>query len=90
MVLPRPQLEALDIAYRRIPVLAIGKDVFCDSGLIVDALVELGVTKGVESDKGDTAYRVWGDNTFQNALSMVPSQALTPAFVKDRETIFRK
>jgi len=36
---PRPELlELLGIAYRRVPVLAIGNDVYCDSSLIVSVL----------------------------------------------------
>jgi hypothetical protein len=36
IVLPRPILEKLDITYRRIPILAIGKDVYADSSLIIE------------------------------------------------------
>jgi len=38
MVPPRPQLEALGIDYRRVPVLAIGRDVYCDTMIIATAL----------------------------------------------------
>ncbi|KAM6488949.1 hypothetical protein JOM56_015585 [Amanita muscaria] len=38
-VLPRPEIkDALGIAYRRIPILAIGRDVYCDTSLISVAL----------------------------------------------------
>jgi len=38
-MLPRPELSSLlGIAYRRIPVLAIGNDVYCDTSLIASAL----------------------------------------------------
>ena len=37
--MPRPDLaERLGVTYRRIPVLAIGKDVYCDSSLIASVL----------------------------------------------------
>jgi len=86
MVLPRPDLEALGITYRRIPLLAVGKDVYCDSALIIDTIVE---TLGkIPSGPHDNAYHAWGENTFQEALGLVPPQALSPEFVKDRETIF--
>ena len=39
--LPREQLEELGIKYRRIPILAIGRDVYCDSKLIIDKLEQL-------------------------------------------------
>lgn len=38
-MMPRPKLrEAFNLTYRRIPVLAIGRDVYCDTALICDAL----------------------------------------------------
>ncbi len=39
MTLPRPEvIELLGIGYRRIPLLAIGNDVYCDTALIVPQL----------------------------------------------------
>lgn len=39
MTLPRPDLaDQLGVKYRRIPVLAIGNDVYCDSSLIASVL----------------------------------------------------
>jgi len=38
-MLPRPEItDLLGITYRRIPILAIGNDVYCDTSLIVSAL----------------------------------------------------
>ncbi|KAJ7720803.1 hypothetical protein B0H16DRAFT_1896741 [Mycena metata] len=38
-ILPRPEIsELLGVTYRKIPVLAIGNDVYCDTSLIVSAL----------------------------------------------------
>lgn len=39
--MPRPDLERLGIAYRRIPILAIGRDVYCDTRIIIDKLEKL-------------------------------------------------
>ena len=39
--MPRPDLAALGVQYRRIPVLAIGRDIYCDSRLILEKLEEL-------------------------------------------------
>ncbi|KIV92321.1 hypothetical protein PV10_06773 [Exophiala mesophila] len=39
--LPRPMLEKLGIKYRRIPILAIGRDIYCDTRLIISKLEEL-------------------------------------------------
>ncbi|KAH6652683.1 hypothetical protein BKA67DRAFT_592948 [Truncatella angustata] len=40
-ILPRPDLAALGIAYRRIPLLSIGRDVYADTRLILSKLEEL-------------------------------------------------
>jgi glutathione S-transferase len=37
-MLPRPDISALGIAYRRIPLLAIGRDIYADTRLILDKL----------------------------------------------------
>lgn len=30
-LIPRPELESIGITYRRVPILAVGKDIYCDS-----------------------------------------------------------
>src|SRR3954468_23611809 len=37
-VMPKPDLTALTGGYRRTPVLQIGADIYCDTGLIADVL----------------------------------------------------
>lgn len=89
IVLPRKDLEELGITYRRIPILAIGKDVYCDSSLIIDVIVSTLVKSGsIETSPADKAFEDWGSTVFQESLGLVPQQALSPEFVKDRETIF--
>lgn len=39
-MLPRPDINALGVAYRRIPIMAIGSDVYCDTRLIIQKLEE--------------------------------------------------
>jgi glutathione S-transferase len=39
--MPRPDLACIDVNYRRIPILALGKDVICDSRLIISTLEKL-------------------------------------------------
>src|ERR1700743_3231645 len=39
--LPRPDLEALGVNYRRIPVLSVGRDIYCDTLLILETLEKL-------------------------------------------------
>lgn len=36
--MPRPDLDALNVNYRRIPVLSIGRDIYCDTRLILRKL----------------------------------------------------
>ena len=37
-VMPKPDLTALTGGYRRVPLLQVGNDVFCDTGLMADVL----------------------------------------------------
>jgi glutathione S-transferase len=85
-ILPRPILERLDITYRRIPVLSIGKDVYVDSARIVD---ELQRRYGkLARSPADKAYETFGITTFAMSVNVIPVAAVTPEFKKDRETIF--
>lgn len=86
LVLPRPILEKLDITYRRIPLLAFGKDVYADSSLIIDE-VQSRYGK-LPTTPADKAYEIFGVQIFASALNVIPTAALTPEFIKDRLTIF--
>ena len=87
-MLPRKDLERLGITYRRIPLLAVGKDVYCDSSLIVDLIVN-GLAPGkVPTSLADKAWEAYGYETFMATLSLAPDAFLNPDFVKDRQTIF--
>ena len=89
-VLPRPDLKALSITYRRIPLLAIGRDVYADSSAILSAILNrLGASEKIETTPADAAYEAWGNETFKSVLPLLPPQATqSEAFVKDRESIF--
>ncbi len=41
VIMPKPRLVPLTGGYRRIPVLQIGADVWCDTGIIIRKLEEL-------------------------------------------------
>ncbi len=41
MIMPKPELQALTGGYRRIPLLQIGADIYCDTALIADVLEHL-------------------------------------------------
>lgn len=78
-VMPRPDLALLDVGYRKMPLLAIGRDVYCDSRLIISkleklypnstlapaTLAEAGVRKLFEN------YTVDG-GIFANAVKLMP------------------
>ena len=88
-VMPRPELEKIGVNYRRIPVMAVGKDVYCDSQAIIDYI--MGHYEGPVLPKSAPipAMKVLGDNIFRTAMICIPPQALTPEFVKDRAPVFR-
>lgn len=89
VVLPRPDLEALGITYRRIPLLAVGKDVYCDSTKIIDlTLSKLAKSGALATSPADKAWEDWGISTFKLGIFLVPEQAMKPDFIKDRKTIF--
>ena len=88
VVLPRKDLEALGITYRRIPVLAVGKDVYCDSSLIIDLILDKVGKYHILTSPADKAWESWGYETFMAVLTLIPHDFLTPDFVKDRQTIF--
>jgi glutathione S-transferase len=41
ITMPRPDLQAIGVAYRRIPLMTIGKDVYCDTRIMLRKLEEL-------------------------------------------------
>ena len=91
VVLPRPDLEALGITYRRIPLLAVGRDVYCDTALIFDVVLNTLASKGaaVPTSPADKAWESWGYQTFLAVLTLAPGAIVDDEkFVKDRETIF--
>nr|POF27668.1 hypothetical protein CFP56_71477 [Quercus suber] len=87
-LLPRKELEALGITYRRIPLLAIGKDVYADSRLIIDTILNTLGKGDVITSAADKAFQDWGQSTFEEILEVVPTSFLSEDFVKDRESIF--
>lgn len=103
MILPRPDLaDRLGVKYRLVPVLAIGRDVYCDSSLIADTLERrfppsegFGTLfpnrKG--SNKADTGMikafaMTYADRTLGGLGSqMLPYQKFKPDFLKDRSAV---
>lgn len=103
MTLPRPELgEKLGVSYRRIPILAIGNDVYCDSSLIANALERhFPPSEGykslfpprIDGGKSDTGLvkllcMYWTDRKlFPMAASSLPYAKFPPAFLKDRSAV---
>ncbi|CAO2657780.1 Nn.00g039060.m01.CDS01 [Neocucurbitaria sp. VM-36] len=98
-VMPRPDLAAINVGYRKIPIVAIGKDIYCDSRLIISkleslypdsplapsTLAEAGVRKLFEN------YTVDG-GIFGNAVKVMPywtdsGLLQNKVFLDDRQTL---
>lgn len=86
MVLPRPILTELGITHRRIPLLAIGKDIFCDSSCAISALEKL--SNKLLAGPSDKAYETYGDAIISALLRSFPVEAFQ-GIIDDRATIFR-
>ncbi|TEB30237.1 hypothetical protein FA13DRAFT_1734066 [Coprinellus micaceus] len=100
MVLPRPEISGeLGINYRRIPILAIGNDVYCDSNLIVSVLerrfpASAGYSTLLPAGKdGRTTHtglvkefsKYYVENAlFNNATGLISWDKLPAPFLKDR------
>lgn len=66
VTMPRPDLAAIGVSYRRIPVVAIGKDIYCDTLLIIQKLEALipGSNLGAQTGVGKLLERLlekWTD-----------------------------
>jgi glutathione S-transferase len=97
--MPRPDLELIGVGYRKIPLMAVGGDVYCDSRCIISKLeslypdsalspstpAEIGIRKLLESWTIDGGI-------FANAVKMMPywheaSFLSNEAFVDDRQKL---
>lgn len=94
-MLPRPDVERLGIAYRRIPILAIGKDVYLDTRLQLRKLEELpGTEPKLGSKRGDDqaverllSVMATDGGVFRTAAALLPTNLpllQDPAFQRDR------
>lgn len=93
--MPRPDLESIGVRHRRIPVMAIGRDVYCDSRLIIDKLEQLfpdGVLGASQPDQRGVQKLLekWTIDAglFPRASQLIPTSMpllSDPKFTKDRE-----
>lgn len=94
-MLPRPDLKLLNVNYRRIPLLAIGKDVYCDTRIILQKLEDFfpeGCLGASEPDQKaiQKLLETWAIQAglFNRASQLIPpSMPLLndPKFQRDRE-----
>jgi len=98
-IMPRPDLAGLGISYRRIPVLAIGRHVYCDSRLILQVLQERYPLYGISMSGAHKAIQRllqdWtNDQIFSHATNCLPFErsaiGSNPAFLKDRSEAFSR
>ena len=98
---PRPDLEALGVKYRRIPLLGIGRDIYCDTLLILETLEKLyppssqnpQISATNPSDKAlEKLFEKWTDMVvFKPAAAAIPTDMdlmKDEKFQKDREELW--
>lgn len=97
--MPRPELASINVNYRRIPIMAIGKDIYCDSRLIISKLESLSPDSNLTpSTPSEIGVRKLLENwtidggIFSNAVKMMPywtAKGLLQdtVFLDDREAL---
>jgi glutathione S-transferase len=97
--MPRPDLELIGVGYRKIPIMAIGKDVYCDSRLIISTLESLypnnALSPSTPADIGiRKLFESWtiDGGIFANTVKMMPywqeaSFLSNEAFIDDRQKL---
>lgn len=92
VIMPRPDLAAIGVSYRRIPLMVIGKDVYCDTRIILLKLEELfpegrlspPTAEGQAIQKLLEVWHVEGP-LFSKSTQCMPSSVFKdPTFQKDR------
>jgi glutathione S-transferase len=86
-IMPKPDLTPLTGGYRRIPVLQIGADVYCDTQVI---LAEVAARSGGAPLEGaGWAVNLWADRLFFGAtVPIIFGEVEAPkAFIEDREKL---
>ena len=86
-IMPKPDLTPLTGGYRRIPVMQVGADVYCDTQVI---LAEIAQRAGGEPlDGAGWAVNLWADRLFfQATVPIIFGEIEVPkAFIEDREKL---
>jgi glutathione S-transferase len=94
-VLPRPDVKALGITYRRIPLMSIGRDVYCDTRIILRKLEELFPKGAIGASQSEhkalqklLANWTIDGGVFNRASQLIPASMPLlndPIFTKDRQ-----
>lgn len=94
VIMPKPDLTALTGGYRKIPVMQIGADIYCDTQIIIRELERRfpAPTLFPAGDKGAAwGISIWADRFFFQAAVAIIFGGGTPladeAFIKDREKL---
>jgi glutathione S-transferase len=94
VIMPKPDLVPLTGGYRRIPVLQIGADIYCDSQLIVRELdrrfPEKPLFPAGSAGMANAVEQYCEKAVFQTAVLAIfgtLGDAVDPAFIKDREAL---
>lgn len=92
-IMPKPELTPLTGGYRRIPVMQIGADIYCDSQVILGELERRHPGPAGAAGGLHTAVGLWADQTFFGpSVTLIfsalgASGAVDEAFKKDREAL---
>jgi glutathione S-transferase len=90
VIMPKPELVPLTGGYRRIPVLQVGADIYCDTQAIL-AEIETSYPEPRLARGGDWAVNLWADRAFFQASVAVVFGAIgeqvPKAFIADREKL---
>ncbi|KAH8827584.1 hypothetical protein DL96DRAFT_1599528 [Flagelloscypha sp. PMI_526] len=94
---PRPELSALGVGYRRIPVLIIGRDIYCDTGRIVNAIESHCSHRSIYPTREDgsndaTFIWTWSKHYVERIVTLpvvqlIPWEKFPPAFIDDRSQL---
>lgn len=90
VIMPKPDLVPLTGGYRRIPVMQIGADVYCDTQVIL-AEIEARAPNPALIRGGDWAVNLWADRLFFQATVAVVfgeiGDHVPKDFIEDREKL---
>ncbi len=91
VIMPKPKLVPLTGGYRRIPVLQLGADIYCDTGIIIRKLDELFPEPSIYPpglEAACHAINLWADRRFFFSTTPIIFEKLAPTlppeFIEDR------